>query len=249
MSREMLNETTWNSPEIRRAFATRTSTMTYGGVALKTLLFLALIAGLAAIGWANADAFIGRGAGLLYLVGFLVLIAISVAAVHNPALALVAGLFYSILNGMWIGAISRYYETTFDGIVGLALFGTLMICLAVIALFAIGGFRVSPRGAQIISVLVLAVSLLYLVSWVLSWFGITVGLLYDSTPGALLLGLLILGVAASTLLVDLTYVEQGIAAGVPRAAEWYAAFGIVSSIVWIYLEVLRMLARLANRQS
>jgi uncharacterized YccA/Bax inhibitor family protein len=61
------------------------------------------------------------------------------------------------------------------------------------------------------------------------------------------IGLIILGVAASTLLVDLTYVEQGVRAGVPKGAEWYAAFGIVSSIVWIYLEVLRLLARLGAR--
>lgn len=249
MSREMLNDTTWSSPEIRQAFPARQATMSYGGVALKTVFFLAITVGLAAIGWSNADAFVGRGAGLLYLVGFLVLIAITVAAVHNPALALVAGLFYSALNGMWIGAISRYYELTFDGIVGLALFGTLMVCLAVIVLFSIGGFRVSPRGAQIISALALAISLLYLVSWVLSWFGVTVGILYGSTPAALLLGLVIIAVAASTLLVDLTYVEQGIEAGVPKAAEWYAAFGIVSSIVWLYLEVLRMLARVANNRN
>lgn len=83
----------------------------------------------------------------------------------------------------------------------------------------------------------------------LSWFGVTVGILYDSSPAGLLLGLIIIGVASSTLPVDLTYVEQGIEAGAPKAAEWYAAFGIVSSIVWPYLEVLHMLARIANNRN
>ena len=249
MSREMLNEQTWTSSEIREAFPPKSSTMTYGGVSVKTFFFLLVIAGLAAVGWANADSFLGRGSGLLYLVGFFLLIAITIAAVHNPRLALVAGLLYSVLNGMWIGAISRYYETTFDGIVGLALFGTLAVCLGVLVLFSVGKFRVSPRGAQIISVLVLGIALLYFFGWLLSLFGVSVDILYGSTPGAILLSLLILGVAASTLLVDFTYVEQGVKAGAPKAAEWYAAFGIVSSIVWIYLEVLRLLARLAARNN
>lgn len=244
MSREMLNDQTWSSAEIR-SFTPSPTSMTFGGVAAKTGFFLAIIGGLAAVGWANSETFAGRGSGLLYLVGFVLLIALSIAAVNNPQLALVAGLLYSVLNGLWMGAISRYYDEVFDGIVGLALLGTLAVCLGVLLLFSVAGFRVTARGAQIISVLVLGIALLYLFSWIMSWFGADLDFLYGSSPTAILLGLIILGVAASTLLVDLTYVEQGVSAGVPKAAEWYAAFGIVSSIVWIYLEVLRLLARVA----
>ncbi len=245
MSREMLNEQTWSSPEIRSAFAPSRAAMSYGGVAIRTGLFLAIIAILAMVGWSVSDSLTGRGSGLLYLLGFFVLIGLSIAAVNNPRLALVAGLVYAVLNGLWIGAISRYYDVVFDGIVGAALMGTLAVCLGVLILFSVAGFRVTARGAQIISALVLGISLLYLFGWILSLFGIDLDFLYGSSPTAILVGLLILAVAASTLLVDLTYVEQGVQAGAPRSAEWYAAFGIVSSIVWIYLEVLRLLARLA----
>jgi uncharacterized YccA/Bax inhibitor family protein len=245
MSREMLNEGTWSSSEIRSAFAPSRATMSYGGVAIRTGFFLAVIGALAAIGWSMSDTLTGRGSGLLYLLGFIVLIGLSLAAVHNPRLALLAGLLYAVLNGLWIGAISRYYDVVFDGIVGAALMGTLAICVGVLILFSVAGFRVTARGAQIISALVLGISLLYLFGWILSLFGIDLDFLYGSSPTAIVVGLAILAVAASTLLVDLTYVEQGVRAGAPRAAEWYAAFGIVSSIVWIYLEVLRLLSRLA----
>jgi uncharacterized YccA/Bax inhibitor family protein len=245
----MLNEQTWSSPEIRSAFAPSRATMTYGGVAIRTGFFLAIIAVLAVIGWTISDTLTGRGSGLLYLVGFIVLIGLSIAAVNNPRLALAAGLLYAVLNGLWIGAISRYYDVVFDGIVGAALVGTLAVCLGVLILFSVAGFRVTARGAQIISVLVLGISLLYLFGWVLSLFGIDLDFLYGSSPTAILVGLAILAVAASTLLVDLTFVEQGVQAGAPRAAEWYAAFGIVSSIVWIYLEVLRLLARMASARN
>lgn len=249
MSREMLNDDTWSSAQMRAAFAPQATRMTYAGVAVKTTFFLVVIAALAAVGWATTGAFTGPGSGLLYFVGFLVLIALTIGAVHNPRLALAAGLLYAVLNGLWIGGISRFYEEVFDGIVGLALLGTLAVCVGVLVLFSLGRFRVTPRGAQIISVLVLGVSLLYLFGWVLSLFGVRLDLLYGSSPAAVLIGLIILGIAASTLLVDFTYVEQGVEAGVPRAAEWYAAFGIVSSIVWIYLEVLRLLARVAARSN
>ncbi len=243
MSREMLNEHTWASPEIRAAFPPARTGMSYAGVAAKTAFLLLITAGLATIGWANADSFVGRGSGLVYLLGFIFLIGLTIAAVNNPRLALLAGLVYAVLNGLWIGAISRYYQAVFDGIVVLALLGTLAVCAGVLVLFSVGRFRVSPRGAQIISALVFGIGLLYLVGWLLSLFGVRVDILYGSSPVAILLGLLILGVAASTLLVDCTFVEQGVRAGVPRTAEWYAAFGIVSSIVWIYVEVLRLLAR------
>lgn len=247
MSREMLNDATWSSGEIRSAFPTRAATMSYGGVAVKAAFFLLLIAGFAAVGWSNADTFTGRGSGLIYLIGFFILIGLTIAAVHNPRLALVAGLGYAVLNGLWIGAISRFYEEVFDGIVGLALLGSMAIAFGVLILFSVAKFRVTARGAQIISVLVFSIGLLYFASWIFSLFGFRWDFLWGSSPVAILIGLLILAVAASTLLVDFTYVEQGVRAGVPKQAEWYAAFGVVSSIVWIYLEVLRLLARLAAR--
>jgi uncharacterized YccA/Bax inhibitor family protein len=247
MSREMLNEATWSSAPVKQAFTPQQAAMSYGGVFIKTLFFLTITVAMASVGWANADVFTGRGSGLIYLVGFMVLIALCIAAVNNPRLALVAGLFYAVLNGLWIGAISRFYEEVFAGIVGLALLGTLAVCLGVLILFSVGGFRVSARGAQVISALVLGIVILYFTGWLLSLFGWRIDLLYGATPGAILFSLVVLAVAASTLLVDLTFVEQGVQAGVPKPAEWYAAFGIVSSVVWIYLEVLRLLARVAAR--
>lgn len=248
MSREMLNDKTWASPQVTSAFPAQPASMSYGGVAVKTGFFLLIIGVLAAIGWQNSDTFTGRGSGLIYLLGFFVLIGLTIAAVNNPKLALAAGLLYAVLNGLWIGAISRYYDEVSDGIVGLALVGTLAITLGMLVLYSTRVFRVTARAAQIISGMVMAVALMYFIGFLLSLLGVQLDFLYGSSPVAIGVGLLILGVAASTLLVDFGYVESGVKAGVPKAAEWYAALGIVSSIVWIYLEVLRLLARL-NRAS
>ena len=71
--------------------------------------------------------------------------------------------------------------------------------------------------------------------------------LYGTSATAIVFGLIILAIAAATLLVDFANIEDGVKAGAPKTAEWYAAFGIVSSLVWIYLEVLRLLARMGSR--
>jgi uncharacterized YccA/Bax inhibitor family protein len=191
MSREMLNDQTWSSQEVRSAFAPGRASMSYGGVAVKTGLFLVVIAALAAVGWVTSETFTGRGSGLVYLVGFIVLIGLSIAAVHNPRLALLAGLLYAVLNGLWIGAISRYYDEVFDGIVGVALLGTLAVCVGVLLLFSVAGFRVTARGAQIIAVLVVGIGLLYLFGWIFSLVGVDLDFLYGSSPAAIVIGLIL----------------------------------------------------------
>lgn len=221
--------------------------MSYGGVALKTSFFLIIIGFLAAIGWNNAETFAGRGAGLSYLIGYIVLIGLTIAAVNNPRLALVAGLLYSGLNGLWMGAISRYYDEVFEGIVGIALLGTMAIMVSMLILYSLRVFRITARVAQVIVVMTFGVALLYFFGFIMSLFGASLDFLYGGSTTALVIGLIILAIAASTLLIDFANVEAGVKAGAPKAAEWYAAFGIVSSLVWIYLEVLRTLARVAAR--
>jgi len=249
MSREMLNDKTWSSQEIRTAFAPQPKTMSYGGVATKTGLFLIFIGAMASIGWNNSDTFTGRGSGLVYLIGYIILIGLTIMAVNNPKLALVAGLLYSVLTGLWVGAISQYYNEVFDGIVGIALLGTLAIAVAMLILYSLRIFRVTAKGAQIIAAMAFGVAILYFFGFIFSLFGADLDFLYGSSTTAIVLGLIILAIAASTLLVDFSYVESGVKARVPKSAEWYAAFGIVSSLVWIYLEVLRLLARVAARQN
>jgi uncharacterized YccA/Bax inhibitor family protein len=247
MSTEMLNEDTWTSPEITQAFESQPKQMTYAGVAVKATFFLVLVAGFATVGWNNAATFAGRGSGLIYLVGYIILIGITIAAAHNPRLALVAGLFYSGLTGLWMGAISRYYNEVWEGIVGIALLGTLAIMFAMLILYSLRVFRVTAKVAKVLISMAFAVAILYFFSFILSLFGASLNLLYGGNPVSIVIGIIILAIASSMLLLDFATIESGVKSGAPKAAEWYAALGLTSSLVWIYLEVLRLLARIAAR--
>ncbi len=250
MSQEMLNETVWNSEQVREAYpvAERRSTMTLGGVIVKALFLLVIVAALATLGWQVSETLNGVNFGLLYLLGFILLIAITIAAANNPRLAAVAGLLYALLTGLWIGSITRYYATAFDGIVFLALAGTVAVCCAVLLLYLIAPYRVTARVVQVIVALSIGVGLLYLVGFFVTLFGGSFDILYGSSPASIVVGLIILGVAASNLLIDFKFIDEGIRLGAPRQMEWYAALGLVSTLVWVYLEMLRLLARIARNR-
>jgi uncharacterized YccA/Bax inhibitor family protein len=91
------------------------------------------------------------------------------------------------------------------------------------------------------------VALVYLVSIVLSLFGADLPFLHDASPIGALISLVIVGVAAFNLLLDFDFVERGVAAGAPKQVEWYAAFGLLVTIIWLYIELLRLLAILSGR--
>jgi uncharacterized YccA/Bax inhibitor family protein len=247
MSAEMLNEQTWTAPQVRAAFAEPRAQMTVNGVIGKALFLLAITFALAGVGWHYAPQFLSVTSSLWFLVGYFVLIGLTLMVVRNPAVALGVGVLFAILNGMWIGAISRVYEASYDGVVGKALLGTLAVAAAVLLLFLFVPFRATSRFVKIVAALTVGIAFFYLIVWVLSLFGGNVDFLYGTSPVATAFSLFFMAVAAANLIVDFTSIERGVQLGAPKAMEWYSALGVVSTLVWLYMEMLRFLAAAAAR--
>jgi uncharacterized YccA/Bax inhibitor family protein len=240
----MLNESTFAGVGVRVEAA---STMSVRGTIAKALALFAVTLVSAAAGWrAAADVLVGSG--LWFLLGYLLLVALTLAAAANPRIAPVAGLVYGVLMGLWIGAISRVYEAYYDGIVAQALLASLGTFVACLLLYVSGAFRVTARGVKVIVGATLGIGLLYLMGWLLSIFGLD--LLFWTDPGnpvGIVISVAICLVAALNLFLDFTFVELGVSGRAPRSMEWYAALGLLSTVVWLYLEVLRLLARTRAR--
>jgi uncharacterized YccA/Bax inhibitor family protein len=239
VARQMLNETTFARTEAKPA----AHTMTIGGTVVRALFLLVVTAAFAAVGWRWA-AHVLVGSGLWFFLGYLLLIAITVAAAANPRLALPAGLLYGVLMGLWVGAISRVYETYYDGIVAQALIASLTTVVACLVLYTSRAFRLTAKRVRVIVVATLGVALLYFVGWIFSIFG--VDLLFFTDPGnpvGIAISVVICIVAALNLMLDFGFIEAGVKAGAHKQMEWYSAFGLLSTIVWLYLEFLRLLAR------
>lgn len=234
---------------------TASSTMTLGGVLSAAAVLLALLLGAAAYGWFQVDQttalneltgatenttafptwlmFVGLGA-----------IGLGLVTAFKPTWARVTAPIYAIGIGAFLGAISAVYNTTFDGIVLQAVMLTAVVFLFMLFLYATRIIRVTRKLAMGIVAAVGAVFVVYLGTFV--W-GLITGhtpLIYDSGPLGIGISLVIVGVAAFSLLLDFDFIERGIQQGLPKGMEWYAAFGLVVTLVWLYLEILRLLAKL-----
>jgi uncharacterized YccA/Bax inhibitor family protein len=213
----------------------------------RAMVLILVVIALAAVGWHYAPQFLSVTSSLWFLVGYLILLGLTIMVVRNPAIALGVGLVFAIINGMWIGSISRVYEEWYDGVVGKALIGTLAVAAAVLLLFLLTPYRATSRFVQIVAALTVGIGLFYLIVWIMSLFGGNVDFLYGTSPLATILSLFFMGVAAANLLIDFTQIERGVQLGAPRAMEWYSALGVVSTLVWLYLEMLRFLAAASAR--
>ncbi|MFM7616660.1 MAG: Bax inhibitor-1/YccA family protein [Actinomycetes bacterium] len=246
MSKQMLNEQTFTAANIQRVDAGTTRSMTVGGVAGKTFLLLAITLVCAAVGWSRAET-VADGSPLLLLGGFLLLIGLSIAAARNPKLAPIAGFAYALIMGFWVGAISKIYNDAYDGIVTQALLATVGAFTAMLVLYTTRIVKVTNRMIGIIMGATFGVMLLYVFSFVLAIFGAQPSFLTDSSPLGIAVSVGICVIAALNLLVDFSFIERGVAAQAPAVYEWYSALSLLSTMVWLYLEVLRLLGRIQGR--
>jgi uncharacterized YccA/Bax inhibitor family protein len=249
MASQVLNERSFAPETVREVTRGREAVgaMTYGSVIIRALFLLVLTVGFAAVGWRAAE---GERptSGMWFFLGYILLIAISIAAARNPRLAAVAGVLYAVLMGLWMGSISRLYETYYDGIVGQALLASVTTFLAALVLYSSRAVRVTGKFVKIVLVATAGIALMYLVGWIFSLFGID--LLFWTNPNglgiAISAGICLL--AAANLLIDFAVIEGGVRSGAAKVMAWYGAFGLLTTLVWLYLELLRFLALLRASQ-
>jgi len=249
MAAQVLNEQSFAPHTVQEVTRGRETAgaMTYGSVIVRALFLLVLTVGFAALGWRAAE---GERptSGMWFFLGYILLIAISLAAARNPRLAAVAGVLYAVLMGFWMGSISQLYETYYDGIVGQALLASVTTFLAALLLYSSRAIRVTGKFVKIVVVATAGIALMYLVGLVFSLFGID--LLFWTQPNGLGIAIsaLVCLLAAANLLVDFAVIEGGVRSGAPRVMAWFGAFGLLTTLVWLYLEILRFLALLRGSQ-
>jgi uncharacterized YccA/Bax inhibitor family protein len=223
--------------------ATGEKRMTIGSVAAATFFLLLLVVAGAAYGWANAVAV--QRWYWLFIIALLVLV---FATVARPRLAPITGIVYSLGQGALVGSISKIYETFYEGIVFLALTATVAVFVGALLLYAFRIIKVTQKTRSVIIIATVGIGLFYLATLLLSIFGVNVPLVTGVGTGALVFSIFVVIVAALNLLLDFSVIEHGIATGAPRAFSWFAAFGLMVTIIWLYIEILRLLAILFARR-
>jgi len=150
---------------------------------------------------------------------------------------------YAGLEGLAIGGISALLEARYPGIAIQAVGLTFAVLAVMLVAYKLGLIRATERFRTIVIAATGAIALVYLVSMVLSLFHVSVPILNSSSPLGIIVSLVIVGVAALNLVLDFDFIESGAAYGAPRYMEWYGAFGLLVTMVWLYMEILRLLSK------
>lgn len=225
------------------ASSIRTGRMTMEDVVAKTGFLFAILLAVGAVAW---RANIGMGAVLLgFLGGFALAMVISLSKNIKPGLVVA----YAALQGLAIGAISNYYETYYPGIVSQAVIGTIAAFAGVLVMYRSGRLRATPQFTRALMGAAIGYFILGLVSLIASFFGVGQGYGFYGVSGlGLLLAVAGVAIASLFLVLDFDQIEKGVAAGVPEKQSWRAAFGLMVTIVWLYLEVLRLISILRGNR-
>ena len=231
-------EQKFNSPA---ASSMRTGRMTIEDVVAKTGLLFGLLVVVGAFAW---SANLGMGAAMLGFIGVFVLaMVISFSKSIKPGLVVA----YAGLEGLALGTISHYYEGAYPGIVSQAVIGTIAAFAGVLFMYRSGRLRATPKFTRAVMGAAIGYFILGFVSLIASFFGVGQGYGFYGVSGlGLLLAVAGVAIASFFLVLDFDQIEKGVAAGVPEKESWRAAFGLMVTIVWLYLEVLRLLSILRN---
>jgi len=155
---------------------------------------------------------------------------------------------YAVLEGLAIGGLSAILNLQYHGIVIQAVALTFATLLCMLTAYRTGLIKVTDRFRMVVVAATGAIALLYLATMLLSFFHITVPFVFGAGgTGGIVLSLVVVGVAALNLALDFDFIEQAANAGAPKYVEWYAAFGLMVTLIWLYLEILRLLGQLRRR--
>ncbi|MDQ6697147.1 MAG: Bax inhibitor-1/YccA family protein [Actinomycetota bacterium] len=232
--------------------------MRRGGVVTATSVLLIVLVVAGWFGWnavkvvTGTDAAgneIGRSTSMPpWIIGALIAgLVLAIVTILKPKIARFTAVLYAIAEGLLLGAISHLYEVQFKGIALQAVGLTIGVFAIMLFLYATRIIKVTDRLRTGIIAATGAVFLVYMASILLRVFGADVPFIHDAGPIGILFSVVVVGIAAFNLLLDFDFIDRGVAAGAPRYMEWYAAFGLLVTLVWLYLELLRLLSKLRSR--
>ena len=174
-----------------------------------------------------------------FIIGFVVSLVVIFKKTVNPALVVV----YSVCMGVALGGISGLLNSQFPGIAFQALIGTAGVFVGMLIVYKTGAVKVTPRFTKWLMGAMIGVVVLMLANLVAGLFGVNLGL-RDGGTLAIIFSLVVIGVAAFSLLLDFDAADQAVRAGAPSKFAWYIAFGLMTTLVWLYIEILRLLSYL-----
>ena len=235
--------------------------MTLGSTVMKSLTLVGICVVCATITWdmsMTATGAFDPGKAMPWMIGGLIGgLILAVITIFKPKASPVSAPLYAAAEGLFLGAVSAYYEASFgstngqagpfSGIVVQAVALTMAVTFVMLTLYCTRVIRVTEKLRAGIIAATGAVCLVYLAAIVMRMFGVQMPFLHDTGPIGIGISLVIVGIAAFNLLLDFDLIERGVQRRAPKYMEWYAGFALLVTLVWLYLEILRLLSKLRSR--
>lgn len=227
--------------------------MTATGTYVKTILLLVVFVA-AAFGWSQVE-IVSVGTRIIPVappwtwLAFLLTFILAFAGVVASRAIPIISVLYALSEGALVGVASHFYNIETDGIVAQAVLATLCVFAITLLLYATGILKATPGLAMGVTIALGGLMLLYLTAWLFSLVGANLQFLYASTPLGILLSVGVVILGALTLPLDFAFIRQAAATGAPKFMEWYGAYGLMLSIIWMYVSILRLLAILSRARS
>ena len=215
--------------------------MTLDGAVNKTAILLSLCFAGAFFGWSMT--------GLVFpalIIGFILAL---VTIFRSPTKAKVTAIPYAFVEGLALGGITGWAESMYPGIAINAVGLTFAIVAAMLFFYKSGIIKPTENYKLMVSSGIIGVALLYLVNFIMMiFFGSSIGFIHSNGPMGILFSLFVVGLASMTLVLDFDYIEDAADRGAPKFMEWYSAFSLMVTLIWLYLEVLRLLMKFQSRR-
>jgi len=221
--------------------------MTVQGTVNKTGLLLVLAALSAGWTWSLWDPANPGAVSPFILGGAIGGFVVAMVTVFKKNWAPITAPLYALLEGLFLGGLSAALEAQFSGIAFQAVCLTFGTLLGLLMAYRSGLIRATENFKLGIVAATGGIALVYLVSMVLGFFGMNIPLIHESGPVGIGFSLVVVVIAALNLVLDFDFIEQGAARRAPKYMEWYGAFGLLVTLVWLYIEILRLLAKMRSR--
>lgn len=223
-------------------------TMSIEGTVNKTLILLIILMGTAFI--MGYMFFFTPLVGLVYLLtmlGFIGGFILALITIFKQEYSPITAPIYAAFEGMAIGGVSSVFELYFPGIVIQTVALTFGVLLSMLMLYRSGIIKVTQSFRMGLLAAMGAIFFVYIGAIILGFFGMQIPLIFGSGPIGIGFSVIVVIVAALSLMLDFDFIEKGSMTGAPKYMEWYGAFGLMVTLVWLYLEILRLLSKVRSR--
>jgi uncharacterized YccA/Bax inhibitor family protein len=236
--------------------STRVSHMTANGAFAKTFFLFLIVVAAGAVGWSQAPAAkttISNGvvtqtvqfpawSWVALFVGF----GLAMVCIFRPKSSPFLAPLYAVAEGLFLGVISKAFEIQWNGIVAQAVLATIAVFFATLALYVFGVVKVTRKFQMVVIGATFGIFILYFGTFLLSLFGADITFWNEPSVFGIAFSVVVCVIASLNLFLDYEFISQSAKGGAPKYMEWYGAFGIMVTLVWLYLEMLRLLAKLRS---